>query len=53
MVMERQYISADRFIEIVEHPEYDDRKVELVEGVIVDMPKTRWQAWTDCNAIEC
>lgn len=39
MVMERQYISADRFIEIVEHPEYDDRKVELVEGVIVDMPK--------------
>ena len=39
MVMERQYISADGFLEIVETPEYDDRIVELVEGEIVEMSK--------------
>lgn len=38
MVMERQYISADDFLEVVESPEYADRVVELVEGVIVEMP---------------
>lgn len=38
MVMERQFISADDFLLIVEHPEYEDRIVELVEGEIVDMP---------------
>ena len=38
MVVEKQYISADRFLEIVEQPQYDDRIVDLVEGEIVDMP---------------
>lgn len=38
MVMERQYISAEGFLEIAGSPEYRDRVVELVEGVIVEMP---------------
>ena len=38
MVMERQYISADKFLEIADQPQYDDCIVELVEGVIVEMP---------------
>lgn len=38
MVMERQFISADEFLRIVETPEYADRIVELVEGEIADMP---------------
>ena len=38
MVLERQYVSVDKFLEIVEQPEYDDRVVELIEGIIVDMP---------------
>ena len=37
MVMERQYIGADKFIEIVGGPEYEGRAVELVRGVIVEM----------------
>ncbi len=41
MVMERQLqkISADRFIALVDSPEYADRIVELVEGEIVEMSK--------------
>ena len=38
MVLEKQFISAEDFLEIVEQPDYDSRKVELVEGEIVDMP---------------
>lgn len=38
MVMERQFISADDFLQIVEHADYDDRVVELIEGEIVEMP---------------
>ena len=38
MVMERQIISAEGFLEIVGSPEYGDRIVELVEGEIVEMP---------------
>ena len=38
MVMERQYISAEQFLEIANRPEYDDCIVELVEGVFVEMP---------------
>ena len=38
MVLEKQYISAENFLEIVEQPDYDCRNVELVEGEIVDMP---------------
>lgn len=37
MVLEKQYISADMFLEYVE--QIDDRIVELVEGVIVDMSR--------------
>ena len=39
MVVERQYINADRFVELVQQPQYDDCIVELVEGVIVEMPR--------------
>ena len=39
MIIERQFTSADEFLKIVEQPEYDDRTVELVEGVIVEMSK--------------
>lgn len=39
MVMERQYISAEGYLEIVGSPEYVDRIVELVEGEIVLMSK--------------
>ena len=39
MVMERQVISAEGFLEIVGSPEYVDRILELVEGEIVEMPK--------------
>ena len=37
MVVEKQFISADRFLEIVEQPQYDDRIVDLVDGEIIDM----------------
>ena len=41
VVMEQQLqkISADRFIALVDSPEYADRIVELVEGEIIEMPK--------------
>ena len=41
MVMEQQLqqISADRFIALVDSPEYADRIVELVEGEIIEMSK--------------
>ena len=39
MVMERQFVSAEAYLEIANLPEYDDRSIELVEGVIVEMPK--------------
>ena len=38
MVMERQVISADGFLKILGGVEYRDRVVELVDGVIVEMP---------------
>lgn len=36
MVMERQFISADKFLDLVDRPEYEGRTVELVGGVIVE-----------------
>ncbi len=36
MVMEGQYIGADKFIEVVERPDYEGRAVELVRGLIVE-----------------
>ena len=41
MVLEKQFISADMFLEYVE--QIDDRIVELVEGVIVDMSRPGWE----------
>ncbi len=38
MIIDRQAIGVDEFLQIVEHPKYEDRIVELVEGDIVDMP---------------
>ena len=39
MVVERQYIRADQFLEVVAAPQYDDCIVELVNGELVEMPK--------------
>ena len=39
MVMERQAISAEGFLEIVDSPGYEDRSIELVEGEIIEMSK--------------
>ncbi len=41
MVIQEQTITADRFYEIVEQPEYQDRVMELVEGAIVEMSKPK------------
>ncbi|MCY4072162.1 MAG: Uma2 family endonuclease [Chloroflexi bacterium] len=43
MVVQQQYITADRFLEMVEQPQYQDRVLELVEGAIVDMSKPTWK----------
>ena len=40
-VLEKQFIDADMFLEYVE--QIDDRIVELVEGVIVDMSRPGWE----------
>ncbi|MCY3832341.1 MAG: Uma2 family endonuclease [Chloroflexi bacterium] len=37
--MEKQFINAEAFFEIADLPIYDDRRIELVEGEIVEMPK--------------
>jgi len=37
MVVDKQFISAEKFLELVEQPQYVDRVVELVEGEIVEM----------------
>lgn len=39
MVIQQQYIDVDKFLEIVQQPEYENRRVELVEGEIVEMSK--------------
>jgi Uma2 family endonuclease len=41
MVLREQYISADRFQDLVDAPEYQDRVLELVNGELVDMPKPK------------
>lgn len=41
MAIREQFISADRFQDLVDAPEYQDRVVELVEGIIIDMPKPK------------
>ena len=39
MVMERQLVSAEGFLEISGSPEFVDRIIELVEGEIIEMPR--------------
>ena len=39
MVIDQQYISAEKFLEMVEHPRYEDFVVDLVEGEIIEMSK--------------
>ena len=40
MVVEQQYINAEKFLEMVEQPQYVDCVVELVDGEIIKMSKT-------------
>ena len=37
MPAEKQYISAEEFLELVDQPQYQDRRLDLVEGEIVEM----------------
>ena len=39
MAIQEQTITAERFLELVEQPEYADRVLELVEGELVEMSK--------------
>ena len=39
MLLEKQYLSADRFYELAQQLEYEDRVLELVEGEIIEMSK--------------
>lgn len=41
MILEKQFIDAEMFLEYVE--QIEDRIVELVEGVIVDMSRPGWE----------
>ncbi len=41
MILEKQFIDADMFLDCVE--QIDDRIVELVEGVIVDVSRPGWE----------
>ena len=41
MAIQEQFITADRFQDLVDAPEYQDRVLDLVEGVIVEMPKPK------------
>ena len=36
----QKYISADAFEELMAQPEYADRKLELIEGTVVEMSRT-------------
>lgn len=39
MAIQEQTITAERFFELVEQPEYLDRVIELVEGELIEMSK--------------
>ena len=39
MAIQEQFINAERFLDLVDQPQYEDRVLELVEGIIVEMPK--------------
>ena len=38
MEIERQLLGVDDFLQIIEHADFEDRVVELIEGEIVEMP---------------
>ena len=40
ILAEKQYISVEEFLELAQRPEYQDRRLELVEGEIVEMSKS-------------
>ena len=40
MPAEKQHISAEEFLELVDQPQYQDRRLDLVEGEIVEMSKS-------------
>ena len=39
MVIREQFVSADRFFEMVDEPQYQDRVLELVDGRLIEMSK--------------
>ena len=39
MAIQEQLITAERFLALVDQPQYEDRVLELVEGAIVEMSK--------------
>ncbi len=39
MAIAKQYINAEKFLELAEQPQYEDRLIELVEGEIIEMSK--------------
>ncbi len=39
MAVQEQIISSERFLSLVDEPEYQDRVLELVEGALVEMSK--------------
>ncbi|MCE2470458.1 MAG: Uma2 family endonuclease [Anaerolineae bacterium] len=41
MVIQENFISADRFQDLVDAPEYQDCVLELVEGVLIEMSKPK------------
>ena len=43
MALKEQFLSADRFQDLVVAPEYQDRVLELVGGALVEMPKPTWK----------
>ena len=38
MAIQEQFLSADRFLDLIEQPEYQDRVLELVHGALLDFP---------------
>ena len=39
MAIQEQFITAENFLDLVEHPHYQDYVLELVEGAIIEMSK--------------
>ncbi len=43
MEVQARYITAERFLDLLEQPEYQDRSFDLVEGELVEMSKPTWK----------